>query len=352
MKRAVVLCPGRGSYAKAQLGSLADVDTDAGAAELVAAIDATDRARKAAGDLTIRGMDAADRFSSALLQGHNAAPLIFAVTAHEMLKLDPDRVEVVAVGGNSMGWYSALWAAGALGLSDAFRLVETMGGMTRDGTIGGQLIYPVVDDTWRADPATTQMVEKALAQVAEAGLEAGDSIRFGGYRVLWGEEAALEQIAATLLPREIGGARYPLRLLGNSAFHSHLMVDAARRGSAALADLPIGAPRVPLIDGRGRQWRPLTAAPAALLDYTLGHQVTRTFDFCATVRVAIREYAPDVIVALGPGESLGGAIAQVLIDERWQGLASREDFLRRQAANPIVISLARPAQAEQVARPV
>jgi [acyl-carrier-protein] S-malonyltransferase len=350
VKRALVLCPGRGSYTKAQLGSLAGLDADTSAAELSTTLDAVDRRREAAGDLTVRGMDAAETFSSRFLQGLNAAPLIFAATAYERLQLDPARIEVVAVGGNSMGWYSALWAAGVLDLAAAFQLIETMGGSTRGGTIGGQLIYPAIDGDWRHDAVRSSAVDAALGAARTAGLQAGDSIRFGGFRVLWGEDASLELMTDELPACEFERTHYPIRLLGNSAFHSELMTDVARAGQAALQGLQLTTPRIPLIDGRGHQWRPLTTEPPELLDYTLGHQVTETFDFRQTVRVALREYAPDLVVALGPGESLGGAIAQVMIDERWQGIADRQQFLDRQRDDPVVISLARPEQAAHVVR--
>ena len=323
MKRVVVLCPGRASYTGEQLGSLAGIDDAPGAAELVEVLAEVDAARAARGEMPVRDMDAATKFRSSFLQGHNAAPLIFSVTAYEALRLDPGKVEVVAVGGNSMGWYSALWVAGALPLPEAFRLIGTMGGMTRSGTIGGQVIYPVVDAEWRHVDEAEAAVHDALERAAAAGLEAGDSIRFGGFRVLWGEDDALDLIVGALPPRDLGRQQYPLRLLGNSAFHSPLLQQVSEAGQLELADLDLGAPRHSLIDGRGRQWRPLASAPAALLDYTLGHQVTRTFDFAAVVRVALREYAPDLVVTLGPGESLGGAVAQVMIAEGWRGITTR-----------------------------
>ena len=141
---------------------------------------------------------------------------------------------------------------------------------------------------------------------------------------------------------------FVLRLLGNSAFHSDLMDSVVERARAQLGDLGLRAPTVPLIDGRGVQWRPLTAGADDLRDYTLATQVTETFDFTAAVRVALREYAPERLVLLGPGESLGSAVAQVLIAERWQGIDSREAFLARQAAEPVVVSMARPEQAKQI----
>lgn len=126
------------------------------------------------------------------------------------------------------------------------------------------------------------------------------------------------------------------------------MEEFSRRGRDELEDEVWMEPELPLVDGRGAQWRPLTTDPWELFDYTLGHQVVHTFDFRATVRVTLREYAPDAIVLLGPGDSLGAAVAQVVIEERWQGIENREAFLSRQAEDPFLLSMARPEQAERV----
>jgi hypothetical protein len=67
------------------------------------------------------------------------------------------------------------------------------------------------------------------------------------------------------------------------------------------------------------------------------------------VRVALRAFGPDHLVLLGPGETLGGAIAQVLILERWRGIDSKTAFLARQAENPFLISMSRRDQSARVA---
>lgn len=347
-ERVLLLCPGRGSYTAAELGSLAGIDDDPRVAALRDLLASEDPRRRAGGAEAVREMDAAGRFHSRFLRGENAAPLIFSVGVHDALRIDPARARVVAVAGNSMGWYTALWCAGAVDLSEGWRLVTTMGDMTRDGTIGGQLVYPVVDDDWRADAGRAAAVQAALEGAHGRGRAAGLSIRYGGIAVLWAEEAALGELEAALPPLRLGRRDYPLRLQGNSAFHSSLMRPVSEQALRELSDLHLVAPRVPLIDGRGTQWRPLTSPVEELLEYTLRTQVTETFDFSAAVRVALREYAPDRIVLLGPGDSLGAAVAQVLIAERWQGIDSREAFTRRQEDDPVVLSMARPDQAERV----
>ena len=77
-------------------------------------------------------------------------------------------------------------------------------------------------------------------------------------------------------------------------------------------------------------------------DYTLGSQITNPFDFTTTVRVALREFAPDLLCLPGPGNSLGSVAAHVSIMEGWRGIRSRDDFDRIQTGNrPIVWSMRR-----------
>lgn len=355
-ERVVVLCPGRGAYSGAQLGSLAGLEDDPRLEPLRECIERADRERRARDLPGLREMDAAERFGARFLRAENIAPLIFAVSVRDMARLHPERVRPVAVGGNSMGWYTALHCAGALSLDDAWTLVQSMAEATAAdaGDGGGQVIYPLVDEQWHTDAAEAARVDALLEEVRAAGHRAGMSIRFGGYAVLWADEDGVRALLARLPKRRLGGQDYPLQLLGNAAFHSPLMAPASERalsgprGIDGLGGLGWRAPEVPLVDGRGAQWRPLTTDPDELLEYTLGTQVVDTFDFAATVRVALREYAPDRIVLLGPGDSLGGAVAQVLVRERWRGIDSREAFLERQRQDPFLVSMARPEQAALV----
>ena len=100
-----------------------------------------------------------------------------------------------------------------------------------------------------------------------------------------------------------------------------------------------------MIDGRGHIWRPHASPPEAVRRYTFATQILETYDFTRAIQVAVKEYAPDRIVLLGPGDTLGGAIAQALIAIRWRGLTSKADFQQRQASDePLLISMGRDDQ--------
>ena len=145
MKTAVLICPGRGTYTKTELGSLAKFPDRA----LLARFDA-ERARLGQETLTV--LDGAQAYSVARhSRGDNASALIYACTLGDSLSLAG--VEVVAVTGNSMGWYSALACAGALSPMDGFTVVNTMGTLMQEALIGGQLVYPFMGEGWQGAPA-------------------------------------------------------------------------------------------------------------------------------------------------------------------------------------------------------
>ena len=140
----------------------------------------------------------------------------------------------------------------------------------------------------------------------------------------------------------VGERLYPLRLALHGPYHTplvrHVADRAAPNGSAAWTG---SAPRLALVDGRGARWSPWSTDPAALRDYTLDEQVTTPFDFAGSMRVALREWAPDLLVLPGPGNSLGGICGQVLVREGYRGIHSRADFERVQRSSPVIVSMRR-----------
>src|SRR5262249_27729439 len=149
--------------------------------------------------------------------------------------------------------------------------------------VGGQVMYPVVDDDWQPAAAYASAVAAALDH---PGVHV--SIRLGGTIVPGGDAAGLDPArrvppsTATPGPAgarstpegsaesiERGGQRYPAQLPMHSAFHTPLMAPTGERARAELADLAIRSPAITLIGGDGVVHRPW-ADPAALWSYTLG----------------------------------------------------------------------------------
>jgi len=343
MKTAVVICPGRGTYNKTELGTLSRHFPDPG---LLARFDA---ARVARHQDSLSALDAAERFSVARhTRGDNASPLIYAATLGDFLSIDPAAVQVVAVTGNSMGWYSALACAGALTPEAGFEVVNTMGTLMQEALIGGQIVYPHMGEDWTPDPARkTQLLDLVAGISARDGHVLGLSIDLGGMLVLAGNDAGLAAFEAAVDPVQ---GRFPMRLANHAAFHTALQAPVAERGRERLGQGLFGQPALPLIDGRGAIWWPGATDPAALRGYTLGHQVTESYNFTGAIRTAAREFAPDLFIVTGPGSTLGGAVAQALILDGWRGLAGRDDFRQRQGDAPFLISMGMDDQRAVVAR--
>ncbi|UCF68585.1 MAG: ACP S-malonyltransferase [Acidobacteriota bacterium] len=330
MIRAALLFPGRGSYTESSLGSLpADHPWVLRAEQL--------RAEFGLGSLL--ELDGATKLRASVhLQPANVSPLIYLVSMLDG-ELARTRDQIVCIGGNSLGWYTALAASGALTFDDGLRLVQQMSLLQQQHPIGGQLIYPIVDEKWRAAPQLARAVEKLL-EASEGQLLA--SIELGGYRVLAGSDQALRRALAELPPLERGSVSYPLKLVRHGAYHTPLAAPVAARAAELLAELSFRKPRVTLVDGRGVRFTPWSTHPAELRDYTLRTQVVTPYDVTQSVRVMLREYAPERIVLPGPGNTLGGVVGQIIVAEGFRSVKTRAAFDRTQRSEcPLLDSMRR-----------
>ncbi|MAW81154.1 MAG: acyl carrier protein [Parvularcula sp.] len=335
-KSAVVIFPGRGTYGKDELGYLARHHSDK-----AGFIKGVDDWRSAQGRETISALDNAKSYSAAKhASSINASALIYTCALADFAAINRDEFDIVAVCGNSLGWYLTLAGAGAVNQANAIRLVDTMGALMEAQGKGGQLIYPFVGEDWRESKANL----KAISDGLHAGRTEGEaylSIRLGGMAVLAGDEAGMAAMER-VLPKAEG--RYPFRLARHAAFHTPLLGHVS---DAAFNTLPADmfeAPTLPMIDGRGAIWSPNSSDLNALYEYTFGHQIVETYDFSKSVEVAIKEFAPDKLILAGPGSTLGAPIAQELIRWNWLGLSSKADFSAMQKEDPFLIAMGRDDQ--------
>ena len=332
MTRAAVVFPGRGSYTPASLRSL---PRDHGW------IRRADELRAEFGLPPISDVDAADRFDSALhLRPANASPLTFLSSLLDAERIAGDH-EVVVVVSSSTGWYTALAASGALEFDDAFRLVQQMG-LAADGDLPGgvsELIYPLSDEAWRPEPAYASALSEAFAGVNGGAHRAQE---LGPFAVVAGTRAGIDRLAAELPQVTVADRAYPVRLAMGDGWHTPLRAAAADDAAQRLAGLGWQRPSVTLVDGRGTRYTPWATDPADLEAYTLHEHPRRTYDFATSFRVALREYAPDVVLLPGPGATLGAACAQIIVSEGYAGVRSRAEFEEAQAgAKPILLSVRR-----------
>ncbi len=171
----------------------------------------------------------------------NAQPALMATSLAAMKALEAEGVTIAAascVAGHSLGEYSALAAAGALSIGDTARLLRTRGEAM-------QAAVPVGEGAMAAilglDFAAVQDVAEAAAQgeVCQAAND-NDPTQV----VVSGAKAAVERAAEIAKEK---GARRAVMLPVSAPFHCALMQPAADVMEAALAQVEIKAPAVPVI---------------------------------------------------------------------------------------------------------
>ncbi|XQW84492.1 ACP S-malonyltransferase [Thalassotalea piscium] len=330
---AVVICPGRGTYNKEELGYLTRFHSDK--TELISVID---NYRKSKNQPLISELDAEPNYQMRThTAGENASALIYGCALADYHSINLDQYDIVAVTGNSMGWYIALAVAGALTPEHSIELVNTMGSMMADGVIGGQLIYPIVDENWVINGEIQKHVMEKVAQVnQEKNNQVYVSINLGGYLVFGGNKSGLKALEQSLPQVQ---DRYPMNLFNHAAFHTPLMGDISKQAKSMLSDDQFLAPKIPLIDGLGNIWQPYSTDTEKLYHYTLATQVTDMYDFSKSIEVALKEFAPDKLILLGPGSTLGGSVAQNLIKHEWLGMKSKSDFISQQKDDPFLLAM-------------
>ncbi len=336
-KRALVVCPGRGTYNAADLGYLRRYN--AARSDIVATVDAV---RKANGQVLVSQLDNAEKYAPSFhMTGDNASPLIYACAMADFAAIDRNAFDIVAVTGNSMGWYLALACAGILDLEAGARLVNNMGGLMHEHGTGGQIVWSMVDDDWKIKADKIQFINDLLDKAKlVSGITVSVSIRLGGMIVFAADDAGLKWLTEHL-PKD---DRFPLRLMHHAAFHSSLLDHIVPMARAINNAGDFGRGVIPAIDGQGRIWAPGAFGRDAIYGYTLGAQLTDSYDFTRAVQVAAAEFAPDAIIVLGPGTTLGAPTAQALIASGWRGLSGKADFQSRQNNDPILISMGMEGQ--------
>jgi [acyl-carrier-protein] S-malonyltransferase len=337
--RSVLVCPGSGSYGAGSLGSLPRHHP---------AVQAAEATRAEYGLEPLLDLDGAEHLDPARhLRPSNAAALVFMASLVDAERAMADH-RVVAVVGNSIGWFSALAVSGALPFEDAFRLAQEVAVLREEAvthaSAGGQVIYPLVDADWTPVPDLRAAVADVLADGGAGSQRVFESIDLGAFTVLAGDQAAIAQLAERLPPVALGERRFPLRLALQGPDHTPLADAVAEAAADRFGSLRWQRPATALIDGRGARWTPWSTDPAALRDYTLGTQLVEPYRFATSLRVALREYAPDLVVLVGPGNLLGSIAGGLVVAEGYRGLRSRATFEAAQRSKaPIVLTMGRAA---------
>jgi [acyl-carrier-protein] S-malonyltransferase len=168
----------------------------------------------------------------------NTQPAILTASVAAAAVLGERGISPDICAGHSLGEYSALVVAGALGFTDALRLVRRRGEFMQDAVPAGTGAMAALLGI------DVDAAEKACAEAAQGDVVNIANINSPGQIVIAGHRAAVERalkVAASL------GGRKSVLLPVSAPFHSTLMKPAADRLAVELERVAVRAPRVPVV---------------------------------------------------------------------------------------------------------
>lgn len=232
----------------------------------------------------------------------NTQPAILATSMVALDALTAAGVTCGYVAGHSLGEYSALVAAGALGFADALRTVRARGRFMQAAVPPGEGSMAAVLGLDR------RLVFQACEEAQTAGVVQVANLNAPGQTVIAGATAAVKQAAERAKAK---GAKRAVLLPVSAPFHCSLLEPAARRLEAVLGDIQVGDLRMPLVTNVDAD---LLSEGARVAD-ALVRQVTSPVRWEEVV-IRLTKEGVDTFVEVGPGKVLSGLIRRIAPDAR------------------------------------
>ena len=232
----------------------------------------------------------------------NTQPALLATSVAALRPLVARGVRPAFVAGHSLGEYSALVAAGAIGLADALRTVRRRGEYMQEAVpVGVGAMAAILGLELPA-------VEQACREAAEGEVVSPANINSPGQVVVAGHAGAVERACALCRSR---GAKRAVKLPVSAPFHCALMKPAQDRLAADLAKVAFRDPAVPLVNNvDARVVRDGEACREGLV-----RQVSGAVRWQDSVELLVRE-GVSVFVEVGPGTVLGGLVRKIAREAR------------------------------------
>lgn len=235
-----------------------------------------------------------------LTKTENAQPGIFLVSwvAFQLLKERVPALKFEATAGLSLGEFTALAAAGALGFEDGLRLVRQRGRFMQEAceaTRGGMAAIIGLDE------AQTREV------CAETGVELAN-LNCPGQIVISGEQEKIDRARELASAK---GAKKALPLVVAGAYHSRLMAGAQPKLKAELEKVMLSPPRVTVISNvTARPYSTDEISSPLEMSIHLVDQVTSSVRWEESMRFLLGQGFTRFI-ELGPGKALSGFMKRI-----------------------------------------
>ena len=230
---------------------------------------------------------------------NNSQPALFVASlmALEMVKAESPELldQVTAAAGLSLGEYTALVFAGAMSFEDGLRLVRKRGEAMQaaaEATPSGMVSILLLD---------VDKVQEICDQASSAGQIQIANFLCPGNTVVSGDQAACDKAAE--IAQESGRA-IPLSVAG--AFHTPIMQPAVEELKAALGDVEITSPRIPVISNVDAQ----SHSDPAEIKELLVQQVVSPVKWEESIRVLLND-GYEEFYEIGPGKVLTGLMKRI-----------------------------------------
>jgi [acyl-carrier-protein] S-malonyltransferase len=253
----------------------------------------------------------------------NAQPALMAVSLAALRVLEAEagfdlKREAQFVAGHSLGEYSALAAAGAFTIADTARLLRTRGlAMQKAVPVGVGAMAALLGLDF--DAAAAVAAEAAQGQVCQAANDNG-----AGQVVVSGDKAAVERAVEIAKGK---GAKRAMLLPVSAPFHCALMAPAAEVMAAALAQVALKPPAVPVV--ANVLARPVQD-PAEIVR-ALVAQVTGTVRWRESVAF-MAGAGVTTFYEIGAGKVLSGLVKRIAEGATASAIGSPEDVAAFKAA--------------------
>ena len=210
--------------------------------------------------------------------------------------------------GHSLGEYSALVCAGALEFTDAVKLVELRGLAMQDAVPAGVGAMSAIIGL------ENDVIAENCAKAAQDQVVAPVNFNSPGQVVIAGHKEAVER--ANVLMKE-SGAKRALPLPVSVPSHCALMKPAAEKLAAALADITVSAPVIPVINNVDV----VAESEPTQIKEALVRQLFSPVRWTDTV-ASMAESGVELALEMGPGKVLSGLAKR--IDKRVEGVAAND----------------------------
>lgn len=224
-------------------------------------------------------------------------PCIFTLSwaLLDIFKTQCPDIEAVAVGGLSLGEYTACAAAGVFTFEEAVLLVKKRGeAMEEAATVNTGTMAGIIG----LDRKTVEDICSAIEDVWPANINSAEQIVISGTPegVHSAAEAAKAKAAKRVIPLKVSGA-----------FHSPMMQPAADSLKEALDSTTFQTPNLPVLSNA---LAALQTDPASIQGALL-KQLTSPVRWVECVECIRDQSEPDIIIEFGPGKVLKGLIRRI-----------------------------------------